>query len=146
MSYSEPQYGEEPYVGYRKVRARKEWPCAYGKTASRGEGREVCDGTIRPGDTYIDETLAPWTPEYDETGEDGYGRPTFGQVGVLGQWQHTRYHEECDRLVVEHQQGGTPAERAAEQAFLDKEHADAVAADKRWQRELAAPATEGAAQ
>lgn len=133
MSYSDmPQSGEENYVSYRKIKARKDWPCAYAKASGA-----QCDGTIRVGEEYVDEVLVPWTPEWDAD-EDDYGRAKAVQVGVLGHWQHTRYHLVCERTTVEHQWYGTPeqqaAEEAAEAARAAKEKADRDQAEA-WARQ-----------
>lgn len=95
MSYTDPSTGGDPWTQYRKVTARKQWPCAFAKA-----GGDQCDGTIRPGEPYIDEAVVPWAPVYDEVGDDEYSRPQFAQVDTVGRWTHTRYHERCEATAV----------------------------------------------
>lgn len=93
MSYTAPD-ADRTWTQYQQRTARKEWPCAFARVVGD------CDGTIHPGDAYIDEAVVPWAPVYDETGEDEYGRPQFGQVDVVGHWTHTRYHVACEATAV----------------------------------------------
>lgn len=94
MSYTSPD-ADRTWTQYTERTAAKDWPCSFARVVGD------CDGTIHPGDTYIDEAVVPWAPIYDEVGEDDYGYPTIGQVDVVGHWTHTRYHKACEAKATE---------------------------------------------
>ena len=119
MSYSHPYDRDDRYQQFRQVTARKEWPCAYA-------AEKLCDGTIRPGEPYVDEVLMPWTPETDGDVDDE-GRAIYTQTGTIGAFQHTRYHLACERRVVERMLDAEFGLTAAEAAAEDARHAQELA-------------------
>lgn len=77
----------DEYLSRTKRTARKAHTCGV---------PQGCDGTIRPGEDYFDEVLAPWTPIADDVSDEG-----VTQYARFGAFQHNRTHVSCFNAWME---------------------------------------------